>query len=131
VVTLDTSALVALLAKRDAHHQRMRSLLLAEKPPYLVPEPVLAELAYLVETRVGPHVMALFLADVEAGAWKLTPVSPHAGRIRQLVLRYADLPLGTVDAAVVAVAEANGGRLLSLDGHFRVLAGEGKIEVIG
>jgi hypothetical protein len=36
-------------------------------------------------------------------------------RIRELVGRYADLPLGTADASVVACAERNGGRILTLD----------------
>jgi len=130
MITLDTSALVALLSKRDAHHQRLKDLLGHERPPFLVPEPVLAELAYLVETRVGPYAMVPFLADAASGYWKLTPVAQHLKRMSELVLRYADLPLGLVDAGVAAVAEANGGRVLTLDGHFDVLAREGRLVVV-
>ena len=46
------------------------------------------------------------LGDLASGAFVTEPVA--AGdwlRIAELVARYADLPLGTVDASVVAAAE--------------------------
>ena len=130
MVTLDASALVALLAARDAYHDRMRRLLLTERPPYLIPEPVLAELAYLIETRAGAHVMDHILADAEVVAWVLAPPAPYLGRIRQLASPHADLPLGVLDASEAAVAEEHGGRLLSPNGPFQVVAAEGRIEVV-
>jgi predicted nucleic acid-binding protein len=52
-------------------------------------------------------------------------------RVRTLVRRYADLPLGLVDAAVLACAERNGGRVLTLDWrHFGVVARVGRITVL-
>jgi len=51
-------------------------------------------------------------------------------RIRELVTRYADLPLGFADAAVVACAERNGRRVLALDRDFAVVAREGTIVVL-
>jgi predicted nucleic acid-binding protein len=50
-----------------------------------------------------------FLGDLAAGEFTLEPV--HAAdqlRIAELVARYHDLPLGTVDASVVAAAERLG-----------------------
>ena len=44
--------------------------------------------------------------------------------------RYRDLPLGFADAAVVAMAERNGGLVLSLDRHFHMVAQEGTIRVL-
>lgn len=47
-----------------------------------------------------------FLRDVADGVYDLVPVtSSEAARAADLVERYADLPLGTADAFVVAVAE--------------------------
>lgn len=44
-----------------------------------------------------------------AGAFTVEPVSPSGWiRIAELVARYRDLPLGTVDASVVAAAERLG-----------------------
>ena len=50
-----------------------------------------------------------FLGDLAGGAFTVEPV--RAGdwlRIAELVARYRDLPLGTVDASVVATAERLG-----------------------
>jgi predicted nucleic acid-binding protein len=50
-----------------------------------------------------------FLGDLAAGAFAVEPVHPSDWlRIAALVWRYRDLPLGTVDASVVAAAERLG-----------------------
>jgi uncharacterized protein len=62
--------------------------------------------AYLVATRLGTDPEVRFLGDLAAGAFICDPV--RAGdwlRIAELVSRYRDLPLGTVDASVVTAAE--------------------------
>ena len=47
-----------------------------------------------------------FLVDIGHGALEPMPVEPNDWpRIAELVWRYRDLPLGTVDASVVALAE--------------------------
>ena len=52
-------------------------------------------------------------------------------RVRALVQRYADMPLGYADAAVIACAERNSGRVLTLDlRHFGVVAREGTITIL-
>jgi hypothetical protein len=64
------------------------------------------EVAYLVATRLGTDPEIRFLGDLAAGTLICDPV--QAGdwlRIAELVSRYRDLPLGTVDASVVAAAE--------------------------
>jgi predicted nucleic acid-binding protein len=50
-----------------------------------------------------------FLADIASGSYLVEPVVPSDWiRIAELVWRYRDLPLGTVDASVVATAERLG-----------------------
>jgi hypothetical protein len=47
-----------------------------------------------------------FLADVRAGLFTLLETtSADLDRIAELVRTYADLPLGTVDASVIALTE--------------------------
>lgn len=47
-----------------------------------------------------------FLGDLASGAFSIEPVPASDWlRIAELVSRYRDLPLGTVDASVVATAE--------------------------
>lgn len=75
----------------------------------IVPTLVVAETAFLVGVRLGPRVEALFLADIAGSDVTVDQVPLDEWvRIGELVARYADLPLGTVDASVVAAAERLG-----------------------
>ena len=124
MITLDTSALFALLNRKDPDHGRGRTLLLSDPGPYLVPMGILAEIAYLVEKRLGLRALEAFLQDLEARAFSLECGEEDLPRVRELVARYQDLPLGFADAAVIAVAERSGGLVLSLNPHFHVVAQE-------
>lgn len=58
---------------------------------------------------MGAEAEVRFLGDLADGAFSVEPVA--AGdwlRIAELVAQYRDLPLGTVDASVVAAAERLG-----------------------
>ena len=131
MITLDTSGVLALLNRRDPDHHRARSALLEDPGPYVVPAGILAEVAYMIEQRLGLPVLDLFLADLESGAYTLECGEGDLPRIRGLVRRYADLPLGFADAAVVACAERRGGRVLTLDVRdFSVVSREGTISIL-
>jgi len=128
IVTLDTSALFALLNRRDPDHQPISQTLLADRGPYLVPAGILAEIGYLIEQRLGLDVLDAVLADLQERAFVLEPGEDDLARIRELVRRYADLPLGLADASVIACAERHGGSVLTLDHrHFDAVAREGTI----
>jgi uncharacterized protein len=74
-----------------------------------VPTLVITEVAHLVATRLGTRAEIRFLGDLAAGNFAVEPVAPADWlRIAELVGRYRDLPLGTVDASVVAAAERLG-----------------------
>jgi predicted nucleic acid-binding protein len=74
--------------------------------PLLVPTLVVTEVTYLLGTRLGWEAEVRFLGDLASGDLVLEPVHPADPlRIAELVARYRDLPLGTVDASVVAAAE--------------------------
>lgn len=92
--------------------------------PLVVPTLVITEVAYLVETRLGPEAEVRFLGDVASGAFTTEPVVPADWiRIAELVWQYRDLPLGTVDASVVTAGERLGIReVATLDRrHFSVV----------
>jgi predicted nucleic acid-binding protein len=115
VITLDTSAILALVDRREPHHEAAVAALDAERGPLLIPVAILAEIGYLLEQRLGQPVLDVFLEDVAAGAYTLDCGEGDIARIRALTARYAGLPLGLADAAVVACAERTGGRVLTLD----------------
>ena len=90
---------------RDEHNKAVVKLFLEEPLPIIVPVAVLSELAYMVETRIGHHAMAAFLDDCQNGGFRLVWQEADLPRIQELMRRYADLPLGFADAAVIALAE--------------------------
>lgn len=108
----------------------MRTALVADGGPYLVPAWILAEACYVTGVRLGSRALGTFLEDLEHGAYAFECGDRDIERIRELVDRYADLPLSVADAAVVACAERNGRRVLSVDADFGVVAKEGKITVL-
>jgi hypothetical protein len=131
LITLDTSAIYALLDAGDASHERVRDAFLASRGPRVIPAGILGEAAFLFESRLGAEALDVFLSDIESGAFALDCGEEDLARIRRLVARYADLPLGFADASVIACAERRGGAVLTLDVRdFGVVAREGTIALL-
>jgi hypothetical protein len=101
---VDSSALYASLDRRDADHERCAAVLRRPDLRLVVPMLVIAEVAYLADSRLGPAVEAAFLRglgelDVEAALVEEWPW------IADMVDRYADLRLGTTDASIAVLAD--------------------------
>lgn len=90
----------------------------------IIPTPVVAEVGYLLGTKADARTEALFLRLLADGDFAVEPPTrADYGRVADLVEQYADLPLGTTDAAVIAVAERlNVTEVATLDHrHFTVV----------
>lgn len=75
----------------------------------MFPTLVITEVVHLPANRLGSEPEIRFLGDVAGGAFVVEPVAAADWlRIAELVSRYRNLPLGTVDASVVAAAERLG-----------------------
>jgi uncharacterized protein len=101
---LDTGPLVALLDATDPEHERCTELIQGSVEPRVVPVCVLVETEYLL--RPWPQVFPALLAEFDSG--KLSLLDLPVGwllRAGELVRGYHDLPLGLVDATVIAAAE--------------------------
>ena len=72
-----------------------------------MPSPVLGEIGYLLQSRVGPQDWEVtFLKSFGDDGFQIAELEDHdIQRMAELVETYADLPLGIVDAAVIAIAE--------------------------
>ena len=106
---VDAGPLYAYVDVDDQHHAACLELLQSHPGPLLVPALVVTEVTHLLATRCGVEAEVRFLGDLATGV--LTVVPPEPGdwlRIAELVAQYADLPLGTADASVVALAERTG-----------------------
>ncbi|HEX8857542.1 MAG TPA: PIN domain-containing protein [Actinomycetes bacterium] len=108
-MVVDAGPLYAYVDADDRHHRASLALLESHPGPLVVPSLVITEVAYLIDSRLGADAEVRFLGDLAAGAFAVEPVGPADWlRIAELVGRYRDLPLGTVDASVVAVGERLG-----------------------
>jgi predicted nucleic acid-binding protein len=130
MIVLDTSGILSLIDRRDGGHSAAREAL-ATQPPPIVAALALAEAGYLVVERVGEPSFLRFLEGFHDGSTLLDCGDVDLPRIQELMARYANLPLGFADAAVIACAERNGGRVLTFDRRdFDVVAAEGTISIV-
>lgn len=109
MIVCDTGPLVAAaLVGDDDHHacvELFTGLHLAGRP-LLVPGTVVAEVGYLL---AGARVEALFLTALADGDFvPVDLVGEDYRRAAELVEAYGDMPLGTTDATVIALAERLG-----------------------
>jgi len=124
LILADTGALYALADRRDAWYERMRRYWEDNAEPWLVPVSVVTETAFLYARRLGPGAEADFVGSLAAGVFPVEVLeSADYARAADLIRAYADLPLGFVDASIVAMAERlDVGTLVTTDRrHFAVV----------
>jgi predicted nucleic acid-binding protein len=119
---VDSGPLVSLLDATDANHERCVALLHAADEPRVVPSYVLVEVEYLL--RRWPQAFQVLLSQFAEGRLNLLELPLHwLLRAGELLDEYRDLPLGLVDASVVAATEMlDEPKLATLDHrHFGVV----------
>jgi predicted nucleic acid-binding protein len=117
MIVADTSGLLALYNAAEPAHASVARTVLEEREPLVVSPFVVAELDYLVATRVGPRAALAVLRELSGGAYLLPCLSPDDLMVAgDVVERYADLRLGVADASLVVLADRYATvRLLTLD----------------
>lgn len=102
-VLVDTGPLVAVIDADDAFHDRCVQALKEIRQPLFTVWPVITEAMHLVGSLIAQEK----LWDVlEEGGLHLLPLeTPDMSRMRELMKKYADLPMDLADAALVRVAE--------------------------
>ena len=129
MMVLDTSGLLAAVDSSQRLHAAAREALESASGPLLVSPFVLAELDYLVLSRIGHEQEAALLGEVERGTYRLEPFSARdVARAVEVIEHYMDFPeLGLTGASNVVLAERHGIHdILTLDErHFRAVRGPG------
>ena len=118
----DAGPLVAMVDRRDVHHERCVHALEAMLDGAMVTTwPCLTEAMYLIGRATGARgqeVLWDYLSDGLVGLHK-----PGAGewlRMRALMRQYGDTPMDLADASLVTAAEQLGiQRVFTIDRHFR------------
>ncbi len=120
----DTGPLYALIDKGDAWHERVVAWWSTEPRHVVVPVTVLPEVCSLLQTRISSAAEQAFIRAVAEGEFITEPLEAEdVVRATALMQEYAHLPLGFVDATVLATAERLGAReILTTDRrHFGVI----------
>jgi len=128
MIVVDTGGLYAALDANETLHGRAVASLIAARPPRVLSPFVLAELDYLIGTRVGHEAQLALAEEVARGAYELAPFSSDdIAKAKRIMERYADLRIGLADASVVVLAhDRKTVDLLCTDErHFRSLRGPG------
>jgi predicted nucleic acid-binding protein len=113
VIVVDTGPPYAAADSSDAHHVACSRLFTDSTEPLIVPVSVVVETSFLIERHLGPTAEAGFLGSLASSAIVVEQVGDDdLARMAELVTTYADLPLGAVDASVVAIAERLGATTL-------------------
>ena len=112
MIVVDTGPIVAASFVRERHHRACVDLftsahLAGER--LVVPSPVITEVCSMLAREGGARAEAAFLTSIADGDLAVAELDAEDWRrTAELVIQYGDLPLGGVDASVVAVAERLG-----------------------
>lgn len=127
MILADTSGVFSALDRSQPGHEAARRIVEAEDVLILSPF-VLAELDYLLATRISVTASLELLRDVRDGAYELASISAaEVGEAASLVERYESLGVGLTDASIVVLAARyDTKRVLTFDErHFRALRTKG------
>jgi predicted nucleic acid-binding protein len=109
VIVVDTGPIVAAAIANDRKHRACATVfrrLHQERRKLLIPSFVAGEACYMLGKLGSPKVEAGFLRSLESRIFELVELTDtDLLRVASLVERYSDLPLGSADASVVAIAE--------------------------
>ncbi len=126
MILLDTSGLLAAIDAAQTRHADAMTALRTAAPPWLLSPFVLAELDYLLATRVGQDAEGALLDEVSRGVYRVVEFdADDVAAAERVIGRHAALRIGLADASIVVLAGRYGIRdILTLDErHFRAMRG--------
>jgi len=125
VIVADTSGLLAMFNAREPAHEAVRAALTGAADDLLIVSPyVVAELDYLLATRLGVAAETAVLDELAGGAYELAQIdADDIEEAVRTIRRYSDQDIGITDASLVVLARRYGTRsILTLDRrHFDVM----------
>ena len=124
MIIIDTSGLLAAIDAAERTHKAAAAALKAADPPRSLSPFVLAELDYLLTTRVSRVAARRLLDEVAGGVYRLEDFgAADIAQAVDILDRYPDMGLGLADASILVLAKRYGTRdILTLDErHFRAV----------
>lgn len=115
---------MALFNRAEPAHAKIARFVADSDEPLVVSPYVIAELDYLVTTRIGIQAELEVLRELTSGAYDFASVGPEElATTIEVIDKYSDQEIGVADASLVVLAHSYGTRtVLTLDKrHFTVL----------
>ncbi|MBW4488927.1 MAG: PIN domain-containing protein [Trichocoleus desertorum ATA4-8-CV12] len=105
IAVADTGFVVALLNRTDVRHEAVKAVYATQRS-VLLPQTVLAEVAYLLGRDAGTTVVVGFLNGLSASRFRLVALTDQdIVRVAEILAQYADSRIDFVDASVMSIAE--------------------------
>lgn len=106
MLLVDTGVFLSAADRDEPSHPQCSRLLQAHRGELTTTGPVVAETAWMIESRLGPAAESAFVAAIAAGRITVLDLTPALyQRCTQLIDTYHDLGLGLVDSSLIAIAE--------------------------
>ncbi|HCH33143.1 MAG TPA: pilus assembly protein [Oceanospirillaceae bacterium] len=103
-ILIDSGPMIALFSSNDKYHAASVTFLKNNRQPLITTIASITETLHLLDFNRGAQVD--FLAWVAAGAVEIEPISAQdLLRIKELTIKYADLPMDFADACLVLLGE--------------------------
>jgi predicted nucleic acid-binding protein len=124
---VDTGPLVAYFCADEARHDWAVRQFANLTPPLLTCEPVLTETCFLLARQ---RVSAWRLLDYLGGALRIAlDLGAEAAAVRDLMVRYSNIPMSLADACLVRLAEISRLPVCTLDSDFAIYRAGGRKRV--
>lgn len=120
-IILDTGPLIAILSETDNYHHWSIQQLADLKGPLITCEAIITEASFLLKKRTTQEP-AILLEMVHNGVIEVAfHLNDEAKNIKQLMIKYTNVPMSFADACLVRMAEQYlNSTILTLDSDFRV-----------
>jgi predicted nucleic acid-binding protein len=108
-ILVDTGVALSAADRDEPRHLDCAEVMRAYHGELVMAAPVVAEPAWMIESRLGPAAEARFVRLVATGGLEVADLAlEDYRRCAELIDAYSDMGLGLVDASVVVIAERLG-----------------------
>jgi uncharacterized protein len=103
---VDTSAILAFFDRDEPDHDAVTAVISQSSEPLVVSPYVVAEVDYLIGTRLGVAAEIATLHELAGGAWDLATIdSTGVTSVLPIIERYGDYAIGVADASNIVLAD--------------------------
>ncbi|NJD01261.1 MAG: PIN domain-containing protein [Ruminiclostridium sp.] len=119
-ILVDAGPLIALFDKNDSYHSKVLGFMNSFNGILVTTWPVIAETFYMLNFNI--NVQMDFIEWIERGGLEITDISrDQLCRVKELCIRYLNIPIDLADATLVVLSEsAHIREIMTIDSDFNI-----------